>query len=117
MRWVIVASVLGIIALLLMSDIAISQNPVGKIIKESNNMGSVLRGYTSHDVIRINNDTDFANQASQEGWLGDGTQSNPYVISGYDIDAHGAGDAIYIGNTTVYFVVKTGWRYITQPME
>ena len=64
------------------------------------------KGYTSHGVIRINNDTDFANQASQEGWPGDGSQSNPYVISGYDIDAHHAGDTIYIGNTTVYFVVE-----------
>lgn len=62
--------------------------------------------YTTHDVIRINNDKEFAQIAQQEGWTGNGSQSNPYIISGYDIDAHGAGDAIYIGNTTVYFVVK-----------
>ncbi len=65
-----------------------------------------IKGYTSHGVIRINNNTDFANQAAAEGWPGDGSQGNPYIISGYDIDAHGAGDAIYIGNTTVYFVIK-----------
>ena len=67
--------------------------------------------YTTHDVIRINNDTDFTNQATAEGWPGDGTQSNPYMISGYDIDAHVAGNAICIGNTSVYFVVENSYLY------
>ena len=62
--------------------------------------------YTIHNVIRINNNSDFAEQAATEGWPGKGTENNPYVISGYDINARGDGDAIYIGNTTVYFVVK-----------
>ncbi len=62
--------------------------------------------YTKHAAIRINNNTEFAEHAAAEGWQGNGTESNPYIISGYDIDAHGEGDAIYIGNTTAYFVVK-----------
>jgi len=65
-----------------------------------------LRDYTPHDVIRINNNTDFADQAQKEGWPGSGTEDDPYIISGYDIDAHGAGVALYIGNTTVHFVVE-----------
>ena len=56
--------------------------------------------------IRINNDTDFSTMAASEGWPGSGTQGDPYVIGGYSIDAQGAGSAIYIGNTTVYFVVE-----------
>ncbi len=73
--------------------------------------------YNAHDVIRINNDTDFAKQASVNGWPGDGTQGNPYIISGYDIDAHGAGDAIYIGNTTVYFIIKNSYMHNTSPVS
>ena len=98
--------VIGILVLLLFSSFAVglgSGNVKGYAMK-INERG--VKGYTSHSIIRINNDTDFANQASQEGWQGDGSQSNPYVISSYDIDAHGAGDAIYIGNTTVYFVIE-----------
>jgi len=29
-----------------------------------------------------------------------------YIIENYEIDAHGAGDCIYIGNTTVHFMVR-----------
>ena len=98
--------VIGLLVLLLFSSIAAgvgSENVNGNAMKIGD--GGV-KEYTTHGVIRINNDTDFANQALQEGWSGDGSQSNPYVISGYDIDALGAGDAIYIGNTTSYFIVE-----------
>ena len=62
--------------------------------------------YTEHSIIRINSNDDFLHKTQQEGWPGNGTKNNPYIISGYDIDTHGAGDAIYIGNTTVYFIVE-----------
>jgi len=67
--------------------------------------------YTQHGIIRINNDAEFATQATAEGWNGDGTSSNPYIIEGYDIDAQGAGGAIYIGNTTVHFIVRNCHLY------
>ncbi len=98
--------VMGVLVILLFSSLAVglgSGNAKGNAMKV-NERG--VKGYTPHDVIRINNDTDFANQASQEGWPGNGTQSDPYIISGLDIDAHGAGYAIYIGNTTAYFVME-----------
>ncbi len=60
--------------------------------------------YTSHAPIRINGDDDFTAANGVIG--GSGTKDDPYIISGWDIDAHGAGDAIYIGNTTKYFVVR-----------
>ncbi len=62
------------------------------------------RTYTTHAPIRINVDGDF--NAAHGVISGNGTKNHPYIIAGWDIDAHGAGDAIYIGNTTKYFVVK-----------
>ncbi len=91
---------LSLLLVFLFSSLAVgfmNSNANGKLIKN-------MKGYTSHSIIRINSDADFT---SQNGvGEGSGTQSDPYIISGWDIDAHGAGDAIYIGNTTVYFVVE-----------
>ena len=114
--------VVGILAILLFSAFAAGVAGAGvhgnsKEEKSAGDFGKIVEingvKYITHDVIRINNDTDFANQAAAEGWPGDGTQSNPYIISGYDIDAHGAGNAIYIGNTTVYFVVENCYLHNT----
>ncbi len=106
---------IGILAVLLLSSLAMGTEGAGVHKNSTENrtagdFGKIVEidgvRYTTHDVIRINNNTDFSNQAAAEGWPGDGSQGNPYIISGYDIDAHGAGDAIYIGNTTAYFVVE-----------
>ena len=103
---------IGILVILLLSSLAVglwSANVKENTMKKISDGG--VKEYTPHGVIRINNDTDFADQASQEGWPGDGSQSNPYIISGWDIDAQGAGNAIYIGNTTSYFIVKNCYLY------
>ena len=65
-----------------------------------------INGLTSHAPIRIDNDTDFANQATSEGWNGSGTVADPYIIENYDINGTGHGYCLYIGNTTSYFVVR-----------
>ncbi|MGC9060537.1 MAG: hypothetical protein ACP5JR_04820, partial [Thermoplasmata archaeon] len=39
---------------------------------------------TAHAPIHINGNADFANQAANEGWPGDGTPTNPFIIDGYD---------------------------------
>jgi parallel beta-helix repeat protein len=57
-------------------------------------------------VIRINNDTEFGNIALLKGWNGSGTESDPYIIENLTINAKGAGNCIYIGNTTVYFIIR-----------
>jgi parallel beta-helix repeat protein len=57
--------------------------------------------------IIINNNSEFASMAASEGWPGDGTMGDPYIINGYNIDASGYPAAIYIGNTTVYFVISS----------
>ncbi len=57
--------------------------------------------YTTHDAIYIASDADWATS----GFPGDGTEGNPYMISGYDITGTG-GDAINIQWTTVHFVIE-----------
>jgi len=60
-----------------------------------------------HDPIIITSDADFSNQASYEGWSGDGTAANPYIIENLDIDHFGAnGYCISIYDTTVYFIIR-----------
>ena len=61
--------------------------------------------YTSHATISINGNADFATQAAAESWPGDGSSSNPYIISGYDVDASSA-NGILIQNTNVHFIVS-----------
>jgi parallel beta-helix repeat protein len=60
---------------------------------------------------RINNDTEFAALAVAEGWVGDGSAGNPYIIENYDIDGGGFGYCIYIGNTTVNFIIRDSSFY------
>jgi ABC-type phosphate transport system substrate-binding protein len=69
---------------------------IGMITFESD----IASAYTVHGTIRIDGDTDFATQAGIEGWSGDGSETNPYIIENYDINGTGNGTCIYIGNTT-----------------
>jgi parallel beta-helix repeat protein len=58
-----------------------------------------------HDPISINGDADFAEQAANEGWSGDGNLGNPYIIEGYDISAADS-DGIRIRSTAVHFIIR-----------
>jgi len=71
-------------------------------------------GYTPHPPIYIRNDTDLQQQAAAEGWPGDGTSTNPYLISGYAINASQAVEgeaAIHIENTTLYVCIQSCYLY------
>ncbi|RKX37649.1 MAG: hypothetical protein DRP20_04400, partial [Thermotogae bacterium] len=95
--------VIGVlIAILVVSSVGAVMHP---------NVSVDVVRYTQHSVIRIDSDADFAVQAASNGWPGSGTESDPYVISGLEIDANGNGSAIYIGNTTVYFVVENSYLH------
>ncbi|UCE09306.1 MAG: right-handed parallel beta-helix repeat-containing protein [Candidatus Thorarchaeota archaeon] len=60
-----------------------------------------------HSNITIANDTDFAQQKIVESWSGNGSEGNPYIIEGYDIDmASGPGRCIEIRNTRVHFIIQ-----------
>jgi parallel beta-helix repeat protein len=56
--------------------------------------------YTLHSPITINSNADFSSQ----GWPGNGTSINPYVIEGLSINSDTV--SISITNTTAYFEVK-----------
>ncbi|MBI5000380.1 MAG: right-handed parallel beta-helix repeat-containing protein [Euryarchaeota archaeon] len=62
--------------------------------------------YITHAPIRINSDAEFASMAASEGWNGSGAQGNPYIIENYDINGTGYSYCIYVGNTTVYYVIR-----------
>ncbi len=66
--------------------------------------------YTPHDPIEIDGDLDFAYQALSEGWLGNGTEEDPYIIEGYEIDlVRGIGIeyyGIHIEDTDVHFIIN-----------
>jgi parallel beta-helix repeat protein len=61
--------------------------------------------YIPHDPIFIEGDDDFAAQAASEGWPGDGTEGNPYVIEGYEINASD-NNGFEILNTSVNFIIR-----------
>ena len=102
---------IGILVILLVSSFAVGVGSGNVNGSENKN----VKGYTPHGVIRINSDTDFDSSHGVVG--GSGTQSNPYIISGWDIDAHHGGDAIYIGNTTMYFVVENCYLHNTSSVS
>ncbi len=58
-----------------------------------------------HGPIIINNDSDLMAWAERDFWPGDGSEANPYIISGYEINATG-NVGIYIGNVTLNFTIK-----------
>ncbi|MEM3396693.1 MAG: NosD domain-containing protein [Thermoplasmata archaeon] len=59
---------------------------------------------SQHSPIHIIGNSDFT---SANGVVsGSGTQSDPYVIEGWEIDANGGTYCIWIENTTAYFVIR-----------
>ncbi|MHA1928889.1 MAG: right-handed parallel beta-helix repeat-containing protein [Candidatus Thorarchaeota archaeon] len=61
--------------------------------------------YVNHNPIWIDGDVDFAEQATDEGWPGTGTSSDPFIISGYRI-SNSTHTPIQIWNTECYWELK-----------
>ncbi|MHA2364181.1 MAG: right-handed parallel beta-helix repeat-containing protein [Candidatus Hodarchaeales archaeon] len=61
-------------------------------------------GYIGHSPIDIDGNTDFQAIAVTEGWSGNGSSVDPYIIEGLSIT--GRTDLIYITNTDVHFQIK-----------
>ena len=67
---------------------------------------------TPHGAIWIDGDANFSETALLEGWPGDGSAGNPYIIESLDIDLEGVGDlgswvnCISIVNTRVNFTIR-----------
>ncbi len=62
------------------------------------------RAYTTHIPIHISGDSGFTSQNGVTG--GSGTKDDPYIISGWYIDAGGGNYGIHISDTSKYFVIK-----------
>ncbi|MFO7992283.1 MAG: right-handed parallel beta-helix repeat-containing protein [Thermoplasmata archaeon] len=73
--------------------------------EESEYEGSGI--YASHAPIRIDDNSELAAEASS----GSGTENDPYIIEGYEIDGGGEGYCVYIGNTTDYYVLRDCYLY------
>jgi parallel beta-helix repeat protein len=67
-------------------------------------ISEVATAYTPHETIHINGDADFINQVAIEGWFGNGTEENPYIIEGYEINSNLYG--IEIKSTTAFFIIR-----------
>jgi parallel beta-helix repeat protein len=62
---------------------------------------------TPHDPIVIDGDANFSATALLEGWPGDGSPGNPYIIDGLDIDLGDEGSScIFINSTQVSFIIR-----------
>ena len=98
-----------IAAVILLGSVAVVQ---GSDKNMTNSPNSESRdNYKEHAPIKIVGNADFAAQAKKEGWPGDGSAGNPFVLSGYDInkiEVGGTGNlwGIDVENTNVHFVIK-----------
>jgi len=62
---------------------------------------------TPHGPIAIDGDANFSDTALAEGWPGDGSSGNPYIINGLEINLGGAaGHCINITNIRVNFTIS-----------
>ncbi|MFW9797824.1 MAG: right-handed parallel beta-helix repeat-containing protein, partial [Candidatus Thorarchaeota archaeon] len=60
-----------------------------------------------HAPIVIDGDANFSDTALIEGWSGNGSYGNPYIIDGLNIDLDSnTGHCISISNTMVYFTIS-----------
>jgi len=69
------------------------------------------------DPIRIDSNDDLGDKAEENNWSGDGSENDPYIIEGYEIDGGGHGYSIYIGNVTDHFEINKCRIYNTSGGE
>ncbi len=60
----------------------------------------------SDPAIKIVSDTELRSMATIEGWPGNGTEGNPYIIEGYDINGSVEGYCIWLKDTTQHTVIR-----------
>ncbi len=70
--------------------------------------------YTPREPIRIDGNDEFHEKAAENGWPGDGSEEDPYIIEGYDIDGifdNFHSSSIFIRNTDVHFEIRKNFLY------
>lgn len=99
------AGILGILIILTSSVMFAQQNPSSQILlKEQNNVlelkSNIIPSYISHSPIFIDTDSDFVSQ----GYPGNGSIVNPYMIMGFNITTTGV--CIRIQDTDSHFIIR-----------
>jgi parallel beta-helix repeat protein len=59
-----------------------------------------------HQAIVVNSDEDLEALRSSGDVTGGGTANDPYIIENYEINATGQGNAIFLGNTSSFVVIR-----------
>ncbi|TXT54244.1 MAG: hypothetical protein BAJATHORv1_80051 [Candidatus Thorarchaeota archaeon] len=100
--------IVTLVSLLLIISFLVQPSIINEISGESQIADSMdssrILSYIEHDPIHITSDNNFNDTASAEGWIGNGSVSNPYVISGYNITNDNY--CINIENTAVSFIIR-----------
>ncbi len=68
-------------------------------------ISSTSSGNDSFQRLRINGNDDLIQLAEDRGWDGDGSVGDPFIIRGYTFESNRPGTRLFIGNTTVNFVI------------
>jgi len=83
------------------SNIKLHENNLEKIQRRSTHDPIII----DDDPTRPGIDRSFATTAANEGWSGDGSNDNPYIIEGFSI-SNSQSDSIKIQNSDKHFVIK-----------
>jgi parallel beta-helix repeat protein len=90
----------------------IQPTPIGGIITDP-----VLKVYNPQAAIVIDGDANFSDTALLEGWPGDGSPENPFIIDGLNTTPGGGWiESIYIRNTRINFII-CNCNYIGAPED
>lgn len=92
----------GIILVLVL---LVPMTTVGLAYSGARNRQNSLANVT-HPPIEISGNSDFAGQASMEGWPGNGSESDPYVINGLNITSGDYVECIHIEDVSVFFEIS-----------
>lgn len=68
--------------------------------------GKIQTNKVVHDPFFITNDTQFVEVALQEGWVGNGSATNPYKIQNYFIDAQGDNGIVIVNDVTMNYTIN-----------
>ncbi len=79
-----------------------------RVVEKKQDLSQQQGTYISHGPIYISSDADFASQAQAEGWPGNGTSENPYIIEGYNLTGS-ASALITISSVTVHFIIRNNF--------
>lgn len=92
----------GLLGVLLLALVGANNSQVARLIETQpiEQSGSVVLSYTIHSPITINTDAQFQSQ----GFPGNGSLINPYVIAGFSITS--TGTCISIEYTSAHFIIR-----------